>query len=370
MGKVDHEEREHADLSPSGTERWMHCPGSIKLSRGRRQTSGKAAIEGTIAHEWGESILREESELADIPDEDMRLAVTRYVEFISDLENGYEGDFEYLLEERIDLRHLGGDCWGTLDYASWQIGKSLHVIDYKNGLVLVEARNNRQLLTYALGICEDIGYDFEYIYLVIVQPRASHAMGPIRSWRIPPSSLKEYKKILKKAIKETQNEHANLESGAWCQYCPAIGNCPEIVGTAQELAKIEFDDPVAVEPSTALPAIEIITDSQLSLIIEYSRAFRAWIDGCQNEAILRLETGRDIPGLKLVRTPGRSRWKEPDSLPTEFTRVVPKTITECRKEFGQEVEEFVERPEGNIVAAPQEDGRVEYISAKQEFSDD
>ena len=116
----------------------------------------------------------------------MRTAVERYVTFIADLEGGYPDEFEYLVEEKVDLRHLGGDCWGTLDYASWVVGKDLYVCDYKHGLVTVEADNNKQLKIYASGILEDVGYDFEYIYLVIVQPRAAHVNGVIRSQRVTP----------------------------------------------------------------------------------------------------------------------------------------------------------------------------------------
>ena len=364
MTETNHEDRKHARLSPSTSERWFNCPGSLRLSRGKRSTSGPAAMLGTEAHEYASEILLENSNLEDIPDDDMRNSVERYVEFVENLEEGYGEEFEYLVEEQVDLRHLGGDCWGTLDYSSWMVGEDLYVCDYKHGIVTVEAIDNKQLKIYATGILEKVGYDFKYIYLVIVQPRAAHVHGQIRSQRVTPAHMKVFKNQLIEAIEETKNEHAHLAAGSWCQYCPAIGHCPEIVGTAQELAKIEFADSVSGS-NTRLPSIESISDDQLALIIEHTRAFRAWLDACGVEAVERIEKGSDLSGLKLVRSPGRARWKDPDSLPKKFTRRVPKTITESRT-IGN-IEGLIERPEGNIVAVPIEDGRALYISPQVEF---
>ena len=358
------ESNAHATLSPSTAERWWNCPGSLRLSRGKRSVSGPAAIEGTKAHEYAADILLEKADLEDIEDKNMQDAVGRYIQFIEDLEEGYPEIPEYLVEDQIDLRHLGGDCWGTLDYASWVIGNDLYVCDYKNGLVTVEVKDNKQLKIYALGLLEEIGYDFRHIYIVIIQPRAAHVTGPIRSQRLTPEHMKNFKKLLKKAIEETKDENATLSAGAWCQYCPAIGHCPEIIGTAQELAKIEFADSTSGN-NTELPSIESITDDQLSRIIEHSRAFRAWLDHCQQEAVERLQKGSDLSGLKLIRSPGRARWKDPDNLPKRLTKRVAITITEARQL--EDIEQFVERPEGNIVAVPDEDGRALFISAKVEF---
>ncbi len=48
----------HARLSPSAAERWMTCPGSVKLSEGREDKGSAYAAEGTAAHELAEHILR------------------------------------------------------------------------------------------------------------------------------------------------------------------------------------------------------------------------------------------------------------------------------------------------------------------------
>ena len=192
----------HSSLPPSGTERWFNCPGSIRLGRGMKSTETAAGIEGTLAHKYGSDILIEEASLDDIPTKNMRDSVGRYTEFVQALEDSYEGEFDYMVEEKIDLTHLGGDVWGTLDYASWQVDKDLYVVDYKNGLVTVEVKNNTQLLTYALGVLEKVGYDFKYVYIVIAQPRAAHAFGAIRSCRYDMKAMKKFKEhLIKKSNK-------------------------------------------------------------------------------------------------------------------------------------------------------------------------
>lgn len=354
----------HASLPPSGTERWFNCPGSIRLSKGMKSVDTVAGLEGTLAHEYASEILLEEAVVNDIPTKNMRDAVGRYTEFIQNLEDGYEGEFDYMVEGKIDLTHLGGDIWGTLDYASWQFDKDLYVVDYKNGLVTIEVKNNTQLLTYALGLLEEIGYDFRYIYIVIAQPRAAHAFGSIRSCRYEPKDMLKFKDYLIERIKATKKTNAPLKAGKWCQYCPAVGKCPEVVGFAQSIAKTEFS--VIPYKETTLPELSEITNEQLALIMTHVRAFKAWIDNVSIEAASRLEEGHELLGMKLVHAPGRARWRDPDNLPTELTISKPMTITEAREQF-DELEEFIEHPEGKLIAVPEEDGRPLYISAKKEF---
>ena len=354
----------HASLPPSGTERWFNCPGSIRLGRGMKSKETAAGIEGTLAHKYASDILIEEASLDDIPTKNMRDAVTRYVEFVGNLEDGYEGEFDYMIEEQIDLTHLGGDVWGTLDYASWQFELDLYVMDYKNGLVTVEVKDNTQLLTYALGILEKIGYNFRHLYIVIAQPRAAHAFGSIRSCRYTMEAMKKFKNILIEKIKATKKSNAPLKAGTWCQYCPAVGKCPEVVGFAQSIAKSEFS--LIPYAKNAFPDLGTLTDEQLSRIVMHTRAFRAFLDGAAEEAVLRQEEGNDIPGMKLVHAPGRARWRNPDDLPTELTISKPMTITEAREQF-DDLEEFIEHPEGKLITVPEADGRPLYIPAKKEF---
>ena len=50
-------EKVHATFSPSAAERWIACPGSVKLSENCPKTTSKYAEEGTLAHALAEQCL-------------------------------------------------------------------------------------------------------------------------------------------------------------------------------------------------------------------------------------------------------------------------------------------------------------------------
>lgn len=52
----------HAVRNASGAKRWMNCPGSINMERGRPNNSSNAARLGTVAHALGEACLLDGSE--------------------------------------------------------------------------------------------------------------------------------------------------------------------------------------------------------------------------------------------------------------------------------------------------------------------
>ena len=47
----------HAKLSPSGSSRWLKCPGSVRMTAEIKSQSGSAAYHGTTVHQAGENIL-------------------------------------------------------------------------------------------------------------------------------------------------------------------------------------------------------------------------------------------------------------------------------------------------------------------------
>lgn len=55
----------HAVRNASGAKRWMNCPGSINMERGRPNSSSDAARLGTAAHALGEACLLDGSEAND-----------------------------------------------------------------------------------------------------------------------------------------------------------------------------------------------------------------------------------------------------------------------------------------------------------------
>ena len=50
----------HAVLSASSAERWLHCPGSVQLTKDMPDTDTAYTREGTLAHSIGELKLRKQ----------------------------------------------------------------------------------------------------------------------------------------------------------------------------------------------------------------------------------------------------------------------------------------------------------------------
>ena len=63
-----------------------------------------------------------------------------------------------------------------------QAEKTLYVTDLKYGYEIVEPFENWQALAYAAGVAALPGMVPDKVVITIVQPRAPHRRGPIRTW--------------------------------------------------------------------------------------------------------------------------------------------------------------------------------------------
>ena len=174
---------EHAYLSASAAHRWMACPGSPEAEAASPDVASPYAQEGTVAHELAALALTDPMAYAVamgrgsplpvsgvVPDEEMREAVSGYVEYIGKLRG------RKFVEQRVDLSEWVSGGFGTAD-AIVLHRRTLHVIDLKYGRgVRVDASNNPQLLLYALGAMALVAdfVDVRQVVLTIYQPRLDH----------------------------------------------------------------------------------------------------------------------------------------------------------------------------------------------------
>jgi hypothetical protein len=218
-----HTARAHAKLAPSAAKRWMECPGSVAMSEGIPNTSSVFAAEGTAAHELCAHCLETNDDPAtfldmwidihaadgqsrfvdlDEPpseenryfqvDEEMVDGVRMYVEHVRSL---IGPDTILSVEERLDMTHIDEQIFGTgdatvLDLAS----RHLHVVDFKYGKgVAVDADSNPQLMLYAAGAARrHHNHQIAKLTVHIVQPRAYHFKGPIRTFDLDLIELMEF----------------------------------------------------------------------------------------------------------------------------------------------------------------------------------
>ena len=175
----------HSIFSPSASSTWLNCPGSIKLNCGvPPEPPSVYAIHGTVLHYITEECLTKGTspqkflgqtiDGVTITQEDIG-AVQVCVDTVNNLKAKYPGA-EYLSETKVDLGDYGNDgekyaeVFGTADFQIKDLFSELIIIDYKFGSgVSVKAKNNTQLMIYALAAAGYHLFNYSSIRLVIIQ---------------------------------------------------------------------------------------------------------------------------------------------------------------------------------------------------------
>lgn len=402
----------HSNIGPSSAERWIACPASVALSE--QCPKGKTSIyaaEGTVAHGIAEPLLRgdiDEAELwtrlgetvecdgyeIEITEEMIEGAIF-YKQIVDEDEAELVGDYRPSeihreIEVRVYLRSVSDDLWGTADCLLYRKGHRLIVYDYKFGKgKAVTVEGNPQAALYALGALEKLGCPFDEVRLVIVQPRAPHTDGRVRSWIAPATWLKQFRADAHAAVIETKNPKAKLSAGAWCFWCPAQSICPEIHKETMRQTKADFS---AVAPSETeikagvmpqLPAVPYLTIEELARALDWEDAIKAWFGAIRQRGQEILETGGEVPGYKLVEGRANRKWADEtgaqivDYFTAQgmvkfplMTTPEPLSVAKMEKVVGKGKipPEFIVKPAGALKIAPDSDPRpMSATSAQQDF---
>ena len=395
----------HSEYSPSGSSRWIPCPASIKLLREikRENKSNFYADEGTAAHALGEYCLNEECS-ADSQigkkfgskhalftiDKEMARQTQKYIDYVLESVPLHGRMF---IENRVSLEHLIEGMFGTADAII--VGDDyVEVVDLKYGRgIAVDASDNTQMMIYAIGVLAHLAkYDHrlkadDVIKMTIVQPRAPHADGPIRSYEISISDLKEFQETVKNAIAESCSEDPSFgptEKG--CRWCEAAPICKAYAEHNLRIAQLEFADfgKSKKELKDSLMESATIPMDKLAEIYAHSKAIKQWLDGIEAYAIEEGRRGNMMPGFKLVY--GRSNRKFEDvatviELASElgisddvlYNDPKMRSPTQLEKEVTAEewerLNELVIKPQGKVVVAPESDSRSEINPDKQAIDD-
>jgi hypothetical protein len=317
------EEKLHATYSASGSERWLKCPGSIKLTeKAPPQVDNDYSKEGTQAHACLEYMLKNRANpqaarkflLKNNPSEMVGNVDYVFGEIMDMLED-YSGA-DLLCETKVNFSFIEKDQFGTLDVSIVQMFGTLTVIDFKYGAgIAVDVEDNSQMIYYAVCIAEEYGWDFEKVQLVIMQPRAEHSGGPIRRQVMSIEKLKEWVDVFKKGVAETKNPNAKFVHGDHCRWCPAKTICPEISKKSLAQARIVFDE---IDGNVALPVIksnEVIAN--LGNILSAAEKIDLWLTEVRAHAVHVLNKGHKVDGWKLVEKRGTRKWINPEKATQE-----------------------------------------------------
>lgn len=369
----------HADLSPSASHRWLECPPSARLEQKFKDQPSEASLQGTAAHALGEhKILRALKRRSVRPvstydDDEMENYTDAYRDYVLEVyeqEKLSNPETSIYLEVPLDLQEYIPEGRGTSD-AVIISDRCMHVIDLKYGTgVLVEAKNNPQLMIYSLGVYERFSplYDFDTVAMTIFQPRIDN----VDSWEISVEELLTWANdILIPAAKTAFAGAGEFHCGKWCQFCKAANRCRKRAEEQIKLAQADFRKP------------PLLSDHEVEEFLPKLNDLIKWANDLQEYALsAAVNNGKQWKGYKLVH--GRSIRKYTDegkvaeaARNAGYTDIYKKSligITEMEKLMGKAtfkevLGSLVIKPEGKLTLVPESDKRsaVSVTTAKDDF---
>jgi hypothetical protein len=252
------------------------------------EPAGEAAAIGTAIHELSEIILRG-GEIPTGTDPDHLSMAQGYANFVNTL---VENPRKKLIEVNLDegLKSLHPALGGTAD-AILVDGDHLHVIDLKTGRVAVDAEDNKQLLTYALGAMRQLKAPTSITCTMhIFQPRVGHS-----KWTVSGLRLELHGRRLQSAAELALTGDAPTHpSPDACRYCKAKTICPSMREKVQEVARNDFLPDTAITPEMLDNAVLVA----------------AWADAVQSAAKAQITEGKAIQGWAMRAGRKTKFWKD------------------------------------------------------------
>ena len=287
-------------------KRVMNCPGSVALCATMPpRPSSKYADEGTLLH----NIISEVLETDKAPIEFLGMKYNDVVftkELLEDKlfpaldlldEVDPKKEMEYATETRVGFGDFLPDVFGSTDLLG-RIGSRAIVLDWKFGSgVAVEAEENPQLMFYAAAAMRTDASKWVFegateIECIIVQP------PEIKRWVTTPERIKQFEQELKFAVQQAQKPNAPLEHGEHCRWCAAKPVCPKMTGAVDRALKSQIDQLDVVHIGGYLKNADLLEQ---------------WITDLRALAHQVLESGKEVPGWKLVAKRATRQWVDEEA---------------------------------------------------------
>lgn len=375
------DERKHSILAPSSKE-WIHCGFSAKFLANKEEEITEANQFGTECHALAEFYIKKSLKLNDFEEnqvtlEELKSSFKYYDEKMERLATGYanyvigQADYEekrtgnkpiVFIEQLLEMDYAP-DTHGTAD-AIIISDDVLTIIDNKTGFIKVTVKDeetgelNSQLCIYGLVAYEafkDI-YPIKKVRLVIYQERISNIsdetfdIEDLLEWEIA---------VLRPAAKEAQKPNAEAMSGKWCKYCPGRAVC----------AKRSEDSMKGIDTKKKP---ELMADSEIEALLPRLDSIIEYCESVKDYCLKKALKGKKWSGFKLVESSTKRKIEDEESVKRilkeagycpEITKLM--SITELQKLVGKKrfqelVGEYVTKPKGQPVLAPENDAREEY----------
>jgi len=380
-----------ARIRPSASPMLFHCAGSLQMQELFPESEdSEAAREGTAAHWVASSVLEQYPKASGVLlssdllgkvspngvviDDVMIESADLYVDHVLKICQQHGALQLMRVEETMQIPRIHStECGGTPDLWLWSESKNiLHVWDFKHGHGVVEAFENMQLIEYTVGILDQVtgGQALTadvIVHMHIVQPRAYHADGSVRTWIVDAVDLRAIVNILISQSELALRPNPPTKSGDHCKYCTGIAHCQ----TAQRASANAID-------LTQQMTVEMIQPEALALHREIlKRAMNAIKDrltGVDSEIETLIKKNVTINGLALDNPPGRLSWSKPDAeiielakmMGADLTTIKCVTPTQAAKHLDQTlIDAYSYRPAGKTKIVDSKNTRALRVFAKQ-----
>ncbi|PQF28123.1 DUF2800 domain-containing protein [Enterococcus faecium] len=371
---------QHALLSASSSNRWIHCPPSVRLSEQFENKTSDFARQGTDAHTLCEyklhKLLGDDVEdptpSLEFYDEEMEQCAESYATFVMEevaKARQTTADPIVIVEQQLDFSRFVPDGFGTGDCLVIADG-TLSVIDMKYGLgILVDAYQNPQMMCYALGALGlfDGIYDIQEVKMTIFQPRREN----VSTYTLPKEELLQWaNEVLAPAAQLAYKGEGEYQCGKWCGFCPAKNKCRARAEQNLELAKYEFKKP------------DLLEDDEIEVILEKVDDLVSWSNDIKEYALKLALDGKQWANHKLVE--GRSTRKYSndnnvaaavikagyDPYDKKLLGVTAMTKTLGKAKFDELLSDYIIKPPGKLTLVTNDDKRqaVTINNVNEEFN--
>jgi hypothetical protein len=309
----------HSILAPSGSSQWLRCVGSLFLSRGLPDIDKEYNASGTLSHwllEWAlthpdldlDSWLGKKMSFGENPPFEFKIDEERLDRVRSCITTiGREPGIMFT-ERRLDTTPVLGvpGQEGHSDiikaYPEGGVMKDgrllkgvLSVHDYKDGWILVNAKDNTQGLIYLCAAMTEFALigEFEAFRFVVHQPKIRH----YDEWTYTRAELESFMALIRPVAKlayDIYHEHVPFDAAAHlvageeqCLFCPVRGRCP-----ARAARIVSMFEPLIKRHE--------LDDKSVGLLYAQLDEIGAAIKDFREEALRRAKMGVKIDGQKLI----------------------------------------------------------------------
>ena len=371
------EQKKHALLGASSSERWLACPPSARLTENYPDSESSYAAEGTQAHEIADAklkrYLKQTRKSPKCDDAEMDEATDAYVQYIGEIYGEAKqacNDSLLLTEQRVDYSRYVPEGFGTADTILISDGV-MHLVDFKYGKgIPVYAEDNPQLKLYALGALELLGllYDITTIRMTIFQPRLDN----VSTSEISVADLYNWVDAeLKPKARQAFDGAGEFKAGEHCQFCRAKAECRARAEENLKLAAYDFTDPA------------LLGNDEIAKILTQVDELISWASDIKDYALSEALKGVKFDGFKVVE--GRSNRKYTDEAAVaeavtgigldpykqELLGITAMTSLLGKKRFEETLGGLITKPAGKPTLVPESDRRdeINVNTAADDFAD-